>query len=169
MKWIEYNASVTDWQGEKAVIGTAFDITSHKESEEVLRKSEERFRMVMQHMPNLANAFDEDGNIVFWNNACERVTGYTAEEVVGNPEAMRWMYPDDDYRKEVWEAAQDPANANNEATLISKSGKKRIINWADTYHKIKFRAGLPGGSEKMLRIGGRPKPSVASSLTLPMQ
>lgn len=142
VKWIEYNASVTDWQGEKAVIGSAFDITSRKESEEILAKSEERFRMVMQHMPNLANAFDEDGNIVFWNKACERVTGYTAEEVVGNPEAMRWMYPDDHYRKEVWEAAQDPDNTDTEATLITKSGKKRIITWDDTYHKIK----IPGWS-----------------------
>ncbi len=120
----------------------AHEITSRKESAEVLRSSEERFRMVMQHMPHLANAFDEEGNIVFWNKACEGVTGYRAEEVIGNPDAMRLMYPDDHYRKKIWEAAEDPDNTDNEATLLTKSGKKRIINWADTYHKIK----IPGWS-----------------------
>ena len=129
-------------QEEKAAIGTAFDSASHEESEEIVRRSEERFRMVMQHMPNMANAFDEEGRLVFWNKACERVTGYKAEEVLGSRNAMRWMYPDDDYRKKVWQAAEDPDNNDNEATLITKSGKKRIISWDDTYHKIK----IPGWS-----------------------
>ncbi len=29
------------------------------------------------------------------------VTGYTAEEVIGNPNALRLLYPDHDYRHEI--------------------------------------------------------------------
>ena len=40
-KWMLYSGDTIEYQGEKAVLGTAFDITEKKEVEEKLRKSEE--------------------------------------------------------------------------------------------------------------------------------
>ena len=54
-------------------------------AEESLRESEERLRTVIQHMPVLMVAFDQQGNIVAWNRECEHVTGYKADEMVGDP------------------------------------------------------------------------------------
>ncbi|MCT7985343.1 ATP-binding protein [Laspinema sp. A4] len=35
----------------------------------------------------MLTAFDAEGNIIVWNRECERVTGYSAEEIIGNPQA----------------------------------------------------------------------------------
>ena len=87
-------------------------------AEESLRESEERLRTVIQHMPVLMVAFDQQGNIVAWNQECEHVTGYRADEMVGDPKAMErlyphaaqrmammaeWRWPRRDYRGREWE------------------------------------------------------------------
>ncbi len=60
-----------------------------------------RSRDILENMPVLMNAIGEDGLIVVWNKECERVTGYSAEEVIGNPKALEMLYPDPAYRAEV--------------------------------------------------------------------
>jgi PAS domain S-box-containing protein len=51
------------------------------------------------------NAFDGDGCIVVWNAECERVTGYSTAEIVGNPLALQMLYPDIEYRTSMLEEA----------------------------------------------------------------
>ena len=79
----------------------------HSQAEKALRASEERFRNVFQQMPSVAiQGYAPDGTTRFWNEASERLYGYTAEEAVGRnlldliigPEmrdettqAMQWM------------------------------------------------------------------------------
>jgi PAS domain-containing protein len=62
-------------------------------AEQSLRESEERLRTIIQHMPVLMVAFDQQGEIIAWNRECENVTGYKADEMVGNPKAMHRLYP----------------------------------------------------------------------------
>ena len=52
------------------------------------------------------DAFDEQGVLVAWNKECERVTGYSAEEMIGNPKALEILYPDPKYRSRVLSHAQ---------------------------------------------------------------
>ena len=40
-------------------------------AEQSLRESEERLRTVIQHMPVLMVAFDQQGSVVAWNQECE--------------------------------------------------------------------------------------------------
>ncbi|HDP80631.1 MAG TPA: PAS domain S-box protein, partial [Spirochaetes bacterium] len=74
------------------------DISSRKKSEKERLESEERLRNLIEHMPVLVDAFDADGVPLFWNRECESVTGYAAEEIVGNPRAFELLYPDEAYR-----------------------------------------------------------------------
>ncbi len=104
---------------------------------ELLKKSESRFRLILENMPILLNAFDENGLIIAWNKACEQTTGYKAEEIIGNPKAMELLYPDPDYRKLVMGVSDNKEANINTFELIAKSGEKRIITWFDTYHKVK--------------------------------
>ncbi len=49
------------------------------------RKSEEeqRLRSLVEAMPVMIHAHDARGDIVYWNKECARVTGYSAEEMLG--------------------------------------------------------------------------------------
>jgi len=128
--WIITGSPVRDEEG--AIIGgveTTLEITDRKRAEETLQASENRQRFVVAHMPVLMSAVDADGNIVEWNRECERVTGYTAEEIVGNPRAMELLYPDADYRRQLmaeWKRRGSEFR-DWEHRLRCKNGSERII------------------------------------------
>jgi two-component system, cell cycle sensor histidine kinase and response regulator CckA len=54
-----------------------------KEAENALKESEEKLRSLTETAADPITMIDEEGNIVFWNHAAERVLGYQACEVMG--------------------------------------------------------------------------------------
>src|SRR5262249_39157994 len=52
--------------------------------ENSLRQNDTCLRQLVQNMPVLFTAFGTDGKPKVWNGECERVTGYKADEVIGN-------------------------------------------------------------------------------------
>ncbi len=143
-KWVwEQGVGVFDSNDELIGLeGIIFDVTKRKETEDALRISEKRFRLILENMPILLNAFDDDGNMIVWNKACEEATGYSADEIIGNPNAFKILYPDPAYRDHVWKASLDPNNKNNVYDLVTKDGSVRTISWFDTYHHVS----IPGWS-----------------------
>ncbi len=99
----EYSGSIIkdDGGAPRYVVSVGRDIRERKKAASSLQKSEERLRYLVDNMPIIVNAFNERGNIVFWNKECERITGYTAEEIVDNPDAMKMLYPDENYRRSM--------------------------------------------------------------------
>lgn len=63
--------------------GTARDFTERHAAEEAVRRSEQKFRTIFDHMPAAIFAYDRDGVILQANAACERVYGITPEHLVG--------------------------------------------------------------------------------------
>lgn len=116
-----------------AMRGTVQDITERKRIEDALRQGEERLRTVLQTMPIMVDAFDEEQNVIVWNRECERVTGYTAEEILGNPRAIEMLYPDENYRKWVLSTIRKEEGdfRNLEFTLTSKTGEPRTVLWSN--------------------------------------
>jgi two-component system cell cycle sensor histidine kinase/response regulator CckA len=94
---------------------------------------DEKLRMAVQGMPVMMDAFDEQRLITVWNSECERVTGFRAEEVIGNPDALLLMYPDREYREQMlkeWTArGNDYRNWAWEITC--KDGSRRTIEWSN--------------------------------------
>lgn len=92
-----------------------------------------RLRMAVQGMPVMVDAFDEQRLIKVWNAECERVTGFSAEEVVGNPDALLLMYPDPDYRaKMIKEWTERGDNYRGWVwELTCKDGSKKAIEWSN--------------------------------------
>ena len=60
------------------------DLTDRRAAQEALRKSEERFRMLVESVTDYAiYMLDPVGTITSWNSGAERAKGYKAEEILG--------------------------------------------------------------------------------------
>ncbi|MDB5342565.1 MAG: domain S-box protein [Schlesneria sp.] len=114
-------------------VGSMLDVTERNRAEAVLRENESRLRRILEGMPIMLDAFDEHGNLVAWNQECERVTGYTAAEMVGNSRAIELLYPDRPYRERMH--SEWSQRGNNyyhwEWDLTCKDGSVRTISWSN--------------------------------------
>ena len=61
------------------------DVTERKTADERLRDNEERYRSLFDTSVDTIITTDEDGRIVGWNRSAERMFGYAAAEVIGQP------------------------------------------------------------------------------------
>lgn len=117
--------------GMQAVAGIGYDATEQMRMQAELRASEERLRLIVQKMPIMITALDRDGNIAFWNEECERVTKYSAEEIVGNPHAipmlMREGY-DPAFLLNLLQHGRDARDV--EVPVYVKDGMPRLISWS---------------------------------------
>jgi len=97
------------------------------------RESRQSVQSIVENMPVMMDALDEDLHIIAWNRECERVTGYRAEEIVGNENAMKILYPEDEYRETLLSesAALDRNFRNTEWIITCKDGTQRTISWSN--------------------------------------
>ncbi|MCD4773040.1 MAG: PAS domain S-box protein [Bacteroidales bacterium] len=96
-------------------------------------KSEERFQLIVQNMPVLINAMDEKGTYLFWNRECEKVTGYSANEITGKPNIPELLYPDKTYLQNLMKKWNKMGNnfSNWEMTLTDKNASPKTISWSN--------------------------------------
>ena len=60
------------------------DLTQRRAHEEELRRSEERFRLLVEGVNEYAIfMLDPNGKVATWNSGAERIKGYTASEIIG--------------------------------------------------------------------------------------
>ncbi|MBH0346308.1 MULTISPECIES: PAS domain-containing sensor histidine kinase [Bacillus] len=99
----------------------------------LLTRKEEELHTILQNMPVMVDALDYNGDFVLWNRECEIVTGYTAEEIIGNPNALRLLYPDHDYRHEIQKKflTRGKNFRDWEMRLTCKNGEIKTIMWSN--------------------------------------
>jgi PAS domain S-box-containing protein len=76
------------------MVGVNIDITAHKQAEEKLRQSEERYRLVVEHSSDTIILFDMQGKVLYASPSSLQVIGYTAEELA-NMNVLDLVHPDD--------------------------------------------------------------------------
>ena len=54
-----------------------------RRSEATLRESEEKFRLLAHSTQDAIILIDHEGNISFWNDAAEKILGYSSQEAIG--------------------------------------------------------------------------------------
>lgn len=114
------------------VLGIGMDITARKQAEEKLQK-EKNFS---ENLINTANVMivglDLKGRVLIFNKEAEKITGYTAGEIMGKP-FFETIVPSVKFRH-VWESFErfmDTGNirTNDENPIITKLGEERFISW----------------------------------------
>ncbi len=78
-RYVEFRLSSI---GEKRIV-TFVDLTEHRKTEEALRESEGKFRSFVEESSEGFTLVDEQGAIIEWNHAREKMTGLPASQVIG--------------------------------------------------------------------------------------
>jgi PAS domain S-box-containing protein len=122
--WLhDRSVSVYEKNGVRYADGLFSDITEHKRTEEALRASEERYRLLFEKSPLGIGLASADGRIVSANEVMQTITGYSAVE-------LRKIRLADTY--------QDPADRERLLEVLKRDGA--VINQSAW---LKRRDGTP--------------------------
>jgi PAS domain S-box-containing protein len=116
----------------RAVSDRQEELRRRSEAEASLRDNEVRLRAMIQKMPLLVCACDADWNVVAWNPVCERITGYSAQEMIGDPQGLRRLIQDEEERTRMiaeWAGAGE-TYGDHEWSLTCADGSQRIVVWS---------------------------------------
>lgn len=132
IRWTEFFTTVVSYHGKPSFQIASMDITERIEARNALLESEERMRLAVQNIPVMLSAVDQRNNLIVWNKECEQVTGYTAQEVIGNPDIWEKLYPDKVLRETVFNYWADHLgdSRNRELEMTCKGGTKKMIAWS---------------------------------------
>lgn len=94
-----------------AVAGTTRDVTERKETEEILRQSEERLQLVLESMPQKIFTARPDGHLDYFNPQWNAFTGLPFHQIRGEA-WVKFVHPDDlDETMRVWLACVERSAA----------------------------------------------------------
>jgi PAS domain S-box-containing protein len=132
--------------------GVIVDISEQKKAEQILRESETRFRSLAEASPAGILAYRE--KFIYANPACQVLTGYSPEEMLG---LNFWELIHPDHREMVKQrglARQrgEKVPANYEFKIIRKNGQ---VRWVDFSGSTASYDGQPAGLGMALDITER--------------
>lgn len=148
--WDTSVAPVPDPSGKgEGILILTQDVTERKEAE-ALSETTERLRQVVQEMPIWMAAFNSERVPLAWNREAERISGYSAKKMIGNPRAEEMLFPDKRYRAEMRrrQTEMDRDYRNWELAIATKSGDKRVVSFSN----ISGKYPIPGWANWTLGV-----------------
>lgn len=128
------------------------DFTERREHEERLRESQERFRRLVENVPDHAiYIMDPDGKITTWNIGAERIKGYKASEIIGQHFSV--FFTEEDVRagkpQQILETAAREGRSEQEGLRRRKNGTRFWVNGLVT--ALRDKSGKLVGFSKITR------------------
>ena len=89
---------------------------------------------IIDRVPVWINVLDTEAQVVLWNQAAAKISGYQRDEVIGHAQLWDWLYPDPHYRAHIGEKIarillKGETLNDFETRIRCKSGEEKIINW----------------------------------------
>lgn len=111
--------------------GVVRDITSRKQAEEAIKKSEERYRAIFENTGNASVLLGEERTILLVNSNFEKLSGYSRHEVEGKMSWTAFVSPEDLERMKRYHEGRregiDSIPRSYEFRFFNRSGESRDI------------------------------------------
>jgi PAS domain S-box-containing protein len=130
-KWTEAKMSFLRNQDSVPVgiIGVTRDITERRRAEQALRKSEEKYKNLVENIKEVIYTIDDSGIVTYISPAIKTILDYDSSEIIGRS-FTEFIYSEDLLRqKERFERVLSGPIGPDEYRLLSKSGE---IRWVQT-------------------------------------
>ena len=116
------------------VLGHAIDITERVQVEQELKKERNFIAAVIETAGSLVVVLDPLGRIIRFNAACERLTGYSFDEVKGRPVWELFLGPKE---AKLFQAVFENLKRGefpiqHENDWLTRGGRRRRIAWSNT-------------------------------------
>lgn len=118
------------------LVAVGRDVTDRRRAEEVLRKSEEKYRELVESVNSIVLRWTSDGNISFINSYGARFFGYAPGELVGSPTLGTIVPESESTGRDLAAMIQDICRfpeqyLNNVNENIRKNGRRVWISWTN--------------------------------------
>jgi len=115
----------------RKIIGTLQDVTDRKRAEIDYKRSENKYKLILETIKLAAVSLDNKGYITFCNQHLANLLGYTQKDIIG----MHWF--DSFIPDELRSVAGEMFTHNNLPTqytnpIVCRNGEQRIISWQNT-------------------------------------
>ncbi|HEX8070700.1 MAG TPA: PAS domain S-box protein [Pyrinomonadaceae bacterium] len=128
----------------------ARDVTARGRAEAELRRSEERYRSLLENANDIIYAHDLQGNYLSINRAGAEITGYTRDEILGGLNIAQVVVPEhlELAREMVARKLTDPTPTVYEIDIRAKDGRRLTL---EVSTRISWRDGRPVAVEGVAR------------------
>ena len=137
---VDVSASKISFKGESVIQGFHQDITERKRAEDDLRRSERKYRELVEHANSIILHWTSDGRITFLNEYGQNFFGYSESEIIGR-HVMDTLVPESDSTGVDLRHLMDEICANPQAfehnlnENIRRNGERVWVDWTN---KVNF-------------------------------
>ncbi|MET0621697.1 MAG: PAS domain S-box protein [Pyrinomonadaceae bacterium] len=131
--------------------GTQRDATFMREAQEEMRRSEERYRSLLENANDIVYSHDLAGNYLAINRAGAEITGYTREEILGGLNIAQVVAPEhlELAKRMTARKLADPATPTvYEVDIVSRDGRRLTL---EVSTRIAYDGGRPVAVEGIAR------------------
>ncbi|MCD6481417.1 MAG: PAS domain S-box protein [Thermoplasmata archaeon] len=143
-RWAFFSMNTIVYKGKPAGIATAVDITEIKEMEAEMEKSREKYRMLVELSQEGICMDDEEGKIVFLNDAFASSLGYKKGELIGRKVAELVYLKDAKKLEREEEKRRKGKKGKYEIRFLAKNGEVKtfIVSSTPLYKDNQFIGSL---------------------------